>query len=503
MAFNQETLAARRQPSREDRGKYVFRKTKQVLEKHSGSGVKALRLNLSTCGKDDVDTGLLDQWLRAFVKPGIAELTVMLPHCYAHEYNFPYSILESTSDDGEASSSSSSSSIESLYLASCGFHHPTPKGHHPRRLGCSRSLSKVCLRKVSLNSEELEHFLSRCYALERLDISDCDTITSLKIPRVLKKLSMVRVQMCRALQTIESNAPRISNFHYQGGRSSPLLRFSLGDSLETKELDVHATSMVVDVIQYAGSNLPSVAPNLEHSYCQQFMRYRPLKLKAPVMMLDKFQKLKHLVICLGASGGFCTGYDFVSSLACFLDACPSLETFTLRIEDGFAWYKKYAIVGKPDDQDSSQPQHDGTPELHHGGLGNLKKATITGFCSAKSLIKLTCHILERATPSLQCLTLDASPGYDRKGFSGDRCFPMRADALRDAERAIAAVRRFVVPRVPAGVQLKVLGPCDRCHAMDAKAMEEAESRTPRRFLQRQADGSIALVIIQPRGTDVP
>ncbi|KAK3139252.1 hypothetical protein QOZ80_5AG0380260 [Eleusine coracana subsp. coracana] len=380
LAFNQETLAASRQPSREDRGKYVFRKAQQVLENHSGSGVKALRLNLSTCDKDDIDTSLLDQWLRAFVKPGIAELTVMLPDCYAHEYNFPYSILESTSDDGEASSSS----IQSLYLASCGFHHPTPEVGHPRLLGCSRSLWKLCLRKVSVNSEELEHFLSRCYALERMDLSDCNTVTSLKIPRVLKKLSIVRVQMCRALQTIESDAPMISNFHYEGGRSSPLLRFSLGDSLETKELDVHATSMV-DVIQYAGSNLPSIAPNLETLMLSTVHE----KLKAPTMMLDKFQKLKHLVICLGASGGFGTGYDFVS-LACFLDACPSLEIFTLRIEDGFAWYKKYVIVGKPDDEDASQPQHKMIPEFHHGGLGNLRKATITGFCSAKSLIELTC-----------------------------------------------------------------------------------------------------------------
>jgi hypothetical protein len=56
-------------------------------------------------------------------------------------------------------------------------------------------------------------------------------------------------------------------------------------------------------------------------------------LKALPAMLDKFHKLKHLVICLGPSGGFGTGYDFVSSLACLLDACPSLETFVLRVSD--------------------------------------------------------------------------------------------------------------------------------------------------------------------------
>jgi hypothetical protein len=47
-------------------------------------------------------------------------------------------------------------------------------------------------------------------------------------------------------------------------------------------------------------------------------------------MHDKFQQLKHLVICLGQSTMFCAGYDFLS-LASFVDACPALETFILRV----------------------------------------------------------------------------------------------------------------------------------------------------------------------------
>ncbi|KAM0887470.1 hypothetical protein ACQ4PT_029015 [Festuca glaucescens] len=40
--------------------------------------------------------------------------------------------------------------------------------------------------------------------------------------------------------------------------------------------------------------------------------------------------------------------------------------------------------------------------------GNLRRVRITGFCSRKMLVKLTCHILEN-TPSLECLTLDIAP----------------------------------------------------------------------------------------------
>lgn len=44
----------------------------------------------------------------------------------------------------------------------------------------------------------------------------------------------------------------------------------------------------------------------------------------------------------------------------------------------------------------------------------LKRVMITGFCSAKSLIKLVIHILESA-PSLERLTLDTTPrGCGRK-----------------------------------------------------------------------------------------
>jgi hypothetical protein len=102
--------------------------------------------------------------------------------------------------------------------------------------------------------------------------------------------------------------------------------------------------------------------------------------------------------------------------------------------------------------------HHEVPELRHGGLGNLREATITGFCSARSLLELTRHVLERAAQSLRRLTLDASPGYDRKR-----------------------------------------SPADRCHAVDAAKVKE-EDALPRRFLQRQPDGSLALVIVQPRTT---
>lgn len=253
LVFNQETLAARGQPllRSEDRGKYVFSKAAQVLQNHSVTGVKLLKLNFSSCSMDDIDTNLMDGWLRAFVKPGIIDdLAVLLPNCYASEYSFPYSLL--LNDDV---SDSRSASIQSLHLGSCGF-HPT---NDTRMLACSWSLSKVRLSKVSVTGVELWLFLSSCFSLEQLDLSNCDMIKSLKLPRVLQKLKIVRLRTCRVLRVIESEALMLTTFSYEGW---PLSRFTLGDSLETKELDMHATRMQ-EMIQYAGSNFPSIAPNLE------------------------------------------------------------------------------------------------------------------------------------------------------------------------------------------------------------------------------------------------
>jgi hypothetical protein len=91
LEFNQETLAASRQPllQREHRGKYVFTQARQVLKNHSGAGVKTFKLNLSTCSKDDIRPPRR-LWLRACfaAKPGVADLALLLPDCYASEYSF-------------------------------------------------------------------------------------------------------------------------------------------------------------------------------------------------------------------------------------------------------------------------------------------------------------------------------------------------------------------------------------------------------------------------------
>ena len=115
-------------------------------------------------------------------------------------------------------------------------------------------------------------------------------------------------------------------------------------------------------------------------------------------------------------------------------------------------------------QDSILAESDGHPkdirqlECRHDCL---RMVTITGFCSSKGLVELTCHILENAS-SLKRLTLDTTSDHERSFDMIDRCFTMSKEALAEAHRSLKAIRRYIVGKVPSNVCLKVLEPCKMC-----------------------------------------
>ncbi|KAL6659915.1 hypothetical protein ACP70R_002037 [Stipagrostis hirtigluma subsp. patula] len=107
------------------------------------------------------------------------------------------------------------------------------------------------------------------------------------------------------------------------------------------------------------------------------------------------------------------------------------------------------------------------PEQHNH---NLKSVKIDGFSSARSLVELACHVLERST-SLECLTLESPHSSWSQRCSESHniscmCCPLPIDVIMEARRAILAVRTYIEPRVPSKVKLSVLGPCNRCHVVD-------------------------------------
>jgi hypothetical protein len=95
------------------------------------------------------------------------------------------------------------------------------------------------------------------------------------------------------------------------------------------------------------------------------------------------------------------------------------------------------------------------PEFH---LENLKKVSIVGFWSSKSLIELTCQVLE-TSGSLHFFVLDTTHEYHNTSF----CRYMDKKAVMEALRGVEAIRKYVYGKVPSSVSLEVLEPCDRCH----------------------------------------
>uniref|UniRef100_A0A0E0M343 At1g61320/AtMIF1 LRR domain-containing protein n=1 Tax=Oryza punctata TaxID=4537 RepID=A0A0E0M343_ORYPU len=165
------------------------------------------------------------------------------------------------------------------------------------------------------------------------------------------------------------------------------------------------------------------------------------------MLPSKFLHLKCLTIDLGE---VFDAYDYFS-LVSFLDASPFLETLLLGIPKDNMEHD--SIFG-----DSSNMRQ--MPEYRHD---NLQSVEINCFCSTKSLIELTCCILDSAT-SLEYLTLDTTRGVYSE-YSP--CRHMDKDMILKANRAILAIETYIVRKVPNTVKLNVVKPCPRCHIIES------------------------------------
>ncbi|CAM0952114.1 unnamed protein product [Alopecurus aequalis] len=397
----------------------LARKTDYILKNHSGIGVKALELQIAEFPKFSTSCDLY-RWLRIAVRPGIEKLDLRLElHSRdAALYNFPCSLLL----DG------SGKSIRHLRLSNCAFCPTAGRS-------CLRSLTNLELCGVRITGDELGYLLSGSVALEKLKLMYCPELFSLKIPSLLQRLDHLIVFDCEDLQVIESKAPNLYSFRYTGG----LVRLALGDSLR----DFEISSSGWDSVNYACENLPCMLPNLEAlDIRSRYVRETPV-------IPEKFLNLQ--LLCIGF---FSPDYDYFS-LVSLLDACPSLETFVLYVQPDRV--EQESVLGDSSHDLRQMPGH-----LH----GNLRDVQIIGFCSARSIVELTCHILENAK-SLECLTLTTFYGEiwcsQRKK---DKCLPLSRDMIMEAHKALLVVQRYIVGNVPSSVELKVVEPCSRCNTLE-------------------------------------
>ncbi|KAJ1257650.1 hypothetical protein BS78_10G011800 [Paspalum vaginatum] len=388
-----------------------------IVNNHSGTGVKTLKLLLRPCGS--VITGnQLDNWLQAAVKPGIAELAMDLPLNSDLSFNFPCSLL-----------SCAASSLQSLSLSSCAF-CPT------LMIGCLGNLRKVCPRAVRITEEELGCLFFCAISLEKLEVSQCDGITCLKIPSHLQQLSFLQVFLCRNLRVVEIYAPKVSTFSFTG----PPTKISISNSSQMKNMTMDG-QFYCGMFHHTLTKLHSIASNL-----QTLVLLSSKEAFGLPAQTDKFLHLRRLKIsCVGME---C--FDFFS-LVSFLRVCPALEHFFLSACGPYVVPQDSNL----EDSGADSSQISSVTDFH---LDNLKKVSIIGFCSSRSLIKLTCQILKTSS-SLQCIVLDTTRGYDNSGI----CRNMDKKAVMESLRSAEAIKRYVKGKVPSRVKLEVLEPCTRCH----------------------------------------
>ncbi|CAL5029666.1 unnamed protein product [Urochloa decumbens] len=438
LILTEETLGLTQKESQKvDIARDFISRVDHILKNHSGTGMKILKFVIRDCY--NVNTCHLNSWLQKAITQGIEEVSLFLPRKSSKDCNFPCSILL----DGRGNS------IRYLHLTYCAF-RPTVG------FDCLRSLTKLHLYQVCITGDELGCLISDCFALEELDLCVCRELICLKIPFWLERLSCLSVCDCNALQVIESTAPNLSTFDFYG---EPV-QLVLGESSKVKNLKVDFSSEP-NFLSYAITNLPSIVPHLEtltvSSTCE--------RVSTP-MVPDKFLHVKHLNIYLGGGddGAVTPTYDYLS-LASFLDACPVLERFILSVNQGGMQHD--SVFG---DASSHLRQ---IPVCKHGGL---KKVQINGFCSAKSIVELTCHILKNAT-SLEGLTLDCIFGAEAvsdpvrcSARKSGKCMSKSSRMVLEAHRALSVVKRYIVHRIPSTVKLNVGEPCIRCHAIDVKLL---------------------------------
>ncbi|PVH38473.1 hypothetical protein PAHAL_5G267200 [Panicum hallii] len=250
--------------------KDVIRRIDAAPQNRTGICVKRLRFELQFLRK--VRAGTINRWLDAAATLGVHELTLDLPLGDAKlRYRFPCELF--FDENG--------CSIQSLRLSACSF----SPGHGSCSFG---SLRRVGFSWVRITTEESWLFLSNSPALERLELEYCHEIACLRIPSTLQLLSSLRVRHCKVLQSVETDAPNLSIFHYQG----PIIQFSLGEALHLKDVNM-SIYPCFNLFDYVLKELPKLGPDLETlslMSADEIGYMYPLK----IVLREEFTHLKHL-----------------------------------------------------------------------------------------------------------------------------------------------------------------------------------------------------------------
>ncbi|CAM0901597.1 unnamed protein product [Alopecurus aequalis] len=234
LTFSKDSLRLTRNASRKEGISREFtKKVDHILKNHSHIGVRTLEFRLAP-HYHVKDHRRLDRWHQMGITPGIEKVVLCLSPKDGR-YRFPCSVFS----DGKGDS------IHHFGLANCSF-CPTA------RPWCLRNLAVLDLSFVDVTGDGLWGLLSSSTALERLSLKYCSGIIFLKIPGSLKQLGYLKVAFCDDLQAVESKAPNLSRFNFEG--NLPWTQISLGETLRVKDLHMDCSNFAVYTRAMMASN---------------------------------------------------------------------------------------------------------------------------------------------------------------------------------------------------------------------------------------------------------
>ncbi|WVZ95159.1 hypothetical protein U9M48_040959 [Paspalum notatum var. saurae] len=394
-----------------------------IIRQHSGIGLNkfGIRCNLRKNSSD-----VLDRWI-CFATESKAKVIDMNlgpkrnnvgPS--KHAYGFPLEAFGAQDCPFIHSLSLNNVSIKP-HLDICGF----------TKL---RFLHLDCVQIIG----DLPGLLLNCCSLEDLEVIACLGVTCLNIPHQLDKLRHLLISDTR-VQMIELNAPRLSDFGYQG-EVIPIVLHGCS-KLQKATLNFHHTWNEEEhnkVLGHAFNGIPSIS-TVKVLNVRAYTHIKQPVWSSQVHTLIRptcmFMNLRHLNYEIAIFTNFPNSYDGILRMAQYLALVPQLETLELHMfyarNDSSCWHGE--VVSFP-----------------MRGLDRLKMVYMSGFRCYRAQMDLLCGILQMAA-ALEHVTIDPIARVQFRSAHATLFIP---DENKICEWAHGASERFVCGILQMGAVLQ-------------------------------------------------
>jgi hypothetical protein len=268
------------------------------------------------------------------------------------------------------------------------------------------NLNSLVLRLATVSTSDLQHMLSNCPNLERLDMHKVYLDDQLTVHRPLPRLLYLRLVDCRTTM-IELHANSLKTFVFRG-HSAPTI-INLGGTSGLCNVNIQCFRLT---LQQSVSSLPNSFPEVQRlCLCCTFTLPT---LRSPVGNTPRFPHLKYLQLlsCIypaELSNG-------ILPIAYFLESAPFLEELDI----------KFVSSCKNGGEGPLRTSAQGQFEYKH-----LKRLRAREFTGQKDQLEIMMHIVENA-PALEILTIDPIMEH----------VPATIDQVMEAEtRSLTDIRR--------------------------------------------------------------